>query len=208
MALAFVARHGETQWNLEGRYQGRLESELSPLGRRQAEALARALAGKPIRRVYTSPLARCAQTARPLAIALGVPLETDPLLLEIGHGSWEGRLRDEIAADEPELLRAWREAPQTVRFRGGESLEEVRERWRRFASKLPDEDVAVVTHDVLVRVAILEGSDRSLSRFWEPRVRNGAFARFSRESDAWYLIEECGDRHLAGILADESRQAL
>ncbi|HKE36237.1 MAG TPA: histidine phosphatase family protein, partial [Candidatus Baltobacteraceae bacterium] len=91
----YVARHGETDWNYEGRYQGQRESTLTELGRRQAEALAGALADSGARRILSSPLRRCVDTARPLAERLGISVETDDRLLEIAHGNWEGRLRAE-----------------------------------------------------------------------------------------------------------------
>ena len=115
----FVARHGETTWNLAGRYQGRLESPLSPLGVRQANALADAMAKREVARVISSPLGRCMETARPTARRQNAALETDPLLLEIAHGTWEGRLRDEIAASDPQRYRAWRSDPANVGFDGG-----------------------------------------------------------------------------------------
>jgi phosphoserine phosphatase len=206
--VIFLARHGETEWNREGRYQGRRESALTELGHAQARALAQALASHPIARVVSSPLSRCVETAQPLASALAVPVETDGRLIEIGHGDWEGRLRSEIAERDAETYRAWREHPERVRFRGGESLADVLERWRTFAASMPGGDnVAIVTHDVLVRVAILEATGRSLARLWEPRVVNGAYALFSVQHP-WRLIEECVDSHLGELRVDPAAQAL
>ncbi len=204
-----MARHGETDWNREGRYQGRLESALTELGERQAAALASALSREAIVRVIASPLARCVETARPLARVLGVDVETDPLLLEIAHGTWEGCLRADLERDDPERMRAWRETPDRVRFEGGESLADVLARWRRFAASVLDGgSVTVVTHDVLVRLAILEGSGRALRDLWAPRVQNGGYAQFTASAAGWSLADECADAHLEGMLADTSRQAL
>jgi phosphoserine phosphatase len=205
----YVARHGETDWNHEGRYQGQLESALTDLGRRQAEALGDALAESAAARVISSPLARCVDTARPIADRLGVAVETDARLLEIAHGAWEGRLRDDIERTDGERMRAWRDAPETVTFAGGESLADVDRRWRAFAASLAgEEDAIVVTHDVLVRLAILAATQRKPSELWEPRVRNGGYALFETSNAVWHLREECHDRHLGGLLADTSRQAL
>jgi len=210
MALAYVARHGETDWNRAGRYQGRLESTLTELGRRQALALAEALRGSGARRVIASPLSRCVETARPLAAALGVELETDERLLEIAHGTWEGRLRAEIEGNDPSTLYAWLHDPGNVRFEGGESLADVAARWNAFAAALGEthDDAVVVTHDVLVRVCILLASARPMARLWEPRVQNGAYARLAIAPLRWQLLDECVDAHLEGLLADTSRQAL
>lgn len=205
----YVARHGETDWNHEGRYQGQRESVLTDLGRRQAQALAAELARSGACRVVASPLQRCVETARPIADRLHAVFETDTRLLEIAHGTWEGRLRDEIERDDGERMRAWRDAPDTVTFAGGESLADVDRRWRAFADSLTGEnDVVVVTHDVLVRLAILAATGRRTSELWQPCVRNGGYAAFVKTSGAWSLLEECHDTHLDGLLADANRQAL
>ncbi|HEY1975631.1 MAG TPA: histidine phosphatase family protein [Candidatus Baltobacteraceae bacterium] len=205
----YVARHGETDWNFAGRYQGQRESTLTELGMQQARALAGDLSQSGARRVIASPLQRCVETARPLAESLECPIDTDARLLEIAHGTWEGRLREEIERADGERMRAWRTAPHTVTFAGGESLADVDRRWRAFAGSLPGEnDVVVVTHDVLVRLAILAATHRPPSQLWRPRVRNGGYALFEKTSGGWDLVEECHDSHLDGFLADTSRQAL
>ena len=207
--MVYVARHGETDWNRDGRYQGQLQSRLTETGREQARALANALGESPISRVISSPLARCVDTAAPLAARLGVEIEIDPRLIEISHGTWEGRLRDEIEREDPETMRAWRETPERVQFEGGESLDDVIQRWREFARTVGgNHRIAVVTHDVLVRLALLDAERRSLSQLWEPRVRNGAYARFSVEDDVWQVLDDCVDDHLGGLLVDTARQAL
>ena len=210
MPVVYVARHGETDWNRAGRYQGQRESALTELGRLQASALANALAQSGARRVISSPLARCVETAQPVADALGVAVETDERLLEIAHGTWEGRLREEIERDDPERMRAWMHDPASVRFQGGESLADVAARWQAFTQSLDgkNEDAVVVTHDVLVRIAVLLASGRQLSNLWEPRVQNGGYALLSRAGGRWDVANECRDEHLAGILADTTRQAL
>ena len=209
MAQVYVARHGETAWNREGRYQGQLESSLTATGLAQAQALARALAPLRVDRIVASPLARCMQSAIPLAAAHALQVQRDDRLLEIAHGDWEGRLRAEIERDDPQTLQAWRERPSSVQFRGGERLQEVRERWLAFADTIVGKStIIVVTHDVLVRLAILEARGASLDRLWEPRVINGGFSRYTVENGRWTLLEECADGHLGGLQVDVSQQAL
>lgn len=207
--ILYVARHGETDWNREGRYQGQRESHLTATGRAQADALADALAHASLEEIATSPLARCRDTAAPLAQRTGVALTVDDRLLEIAHGTWEGRLREEIERDDAATMRDWRERPDRVRFLGGESLADVRERWRAFAGALTGKNVvAVVTHDVLVRVALLDATNRPLSRLWEPRVVNGGYARLALDDGRWSVLDECVDAHLGGLLVDTASQAL
>jgi broad specificity phosphatase PhoE len=205
-----LARHGETDWNREGRYQGQRESQLTPIGEAQARALAQALGAQRFARVISSPLRRCTETALPAACACGVALETEPRLIEIAHGTWEGRLRSEIAENDPRTMREWREAPQRVHFAGGESLAGVRARLRAWLASLEGESgsAAAVTHDVLVRLAILEAQDRPLADLWRPRVVNGGYARFAFENGTLSLLDECVDEHLNGLLVDTAQQAL
>jgi broad specificity phosphatase PhoE len=215
--VIYLARHGETTWNLAGRYQGRLESALSGLGVRQGFALsdyffARLERGEPVpERIVSSPLLRCTATARFTATSLDVPLETDERLIEIAHGTWEGRYRDELAENDPLRYRAWREEPARVAFSGGETLADVAARWRAFGADvlLPEtRDVLVVTHDAVVRCALLAAEDRPLDDFWKVRVENAAFARLHGVAGRLRLIEECVVTHLAGVRADTEAQAL
>ena len=205
----YVARHGETTWNVAGRYQGRRESELSALGMRQAEALAAALEPAGIGRVVSSPMGRCTATARAVADRLYLPVETDDRLIEIAHGTWEGRLRDEIAANDPRRYRAWREDPAHVLFDGGESLAQVLDRWRDFAAAFrPGAPALVVTHDAVVRVALLAATGRELGAFWDARVENGAYAVFDAAASGWALVDECVTAHLGALRAPVEDQAL
>ena len=205
-----VARHGETTWNLAGRYQGRLESELSELGKRQAAALAEAIANEnpKIERIVSSPLLRCRTTAEFVAERIGVPLETDARLIEIGHGDWEGRLRDDIMREEPHNWYLWKNKPTQITFSQGDSMQKVAERWLEFSSEPVKAPTLVVTHDAVVRSAIVLAQNRSLDDMWTVRMENAAYARFDAAPIPWRLLEECVNGHLQGLRADVARQAL
>ena len=205
----YVARHGETTWNLAGRYQGRLESELSPLGERQALALADAMEAAGVRRVVSSPLRRCTATAQPTAERVGPHVETDDRVIEIAHGTWEGRYRDELAVNDPVRYRAWRDDPAHVQFEHGENIADVRARWRDFAASFaPDAPALVVTHDAVVRVALVHATSRGLADFWTTRVENGGYAVFDVDGGRWALVEECVAKHLGALRAPIEGQAL
>jgi broad specificity phosphatase PhoE len=207
----YVARHGETTWNLAGRYQGRRESALTALGVQQGFALADAFERiQPrIGRIVASPLLRCSATAKFVAERLNLALETDDRLLEIAHGTWEGRLRDEIAADDPERFRAWKERPGEVAFESGETLAQVQARWQNFAANFSDGAPAlVVTHDAVVRVAILAAQERDLCDLWSVQVENAGFAEFEVAGGRWTLVLESANGHLAGLRAATGGQAL
>ena len=101
----FLARHGETEWNRVGRWQGRTDIPLSDVGRAQALALAERLRGRAIAQIHTSDLSRAHETARVVAATLGIPaVGVDPRLRERGFGCFEGLTREECALHHPE---AW-----------------------------------------------------------------------------------------------------
>ena len=208
-----VARHGETTWNMAGRYQGRRESGLSALGVRQGMALADALDARDLRvgRIVSSPLLRCMATAQFSASRLDLPLETDPRIIEIGHGSWEGRYREEIRANDGERMRMWKEDPENVVFigEGGETLADVRARWLDFAAWLqPTVPTLVCSHDAVVRMAILCGADRPIADLWKVNVENAGYATFDVTGKIWTLVRESSSEHLAGLHAEIGGQAL
>ncbi|HVI58511.1 MAG TPA: histidine phosphatase family protein [Luteimonas sp.] len=167
-----LARHGETQWNAEGRYQGQEDIALSPVGEAQARALGGRLREVRIDRAIASPLSRARRTAE---LALGearVPmLSTDPGLMEIAHGSWEGLLAAEIRERDPDRLLAWRDAPHEVLMPGGESLQHVFDRaWpallRASAGLGADDTLLVVAHDAVNRVLLCHVLGIPFARLW------------------------------------------
>jgi len=172
-----LARHGETPWNAEGRYQGQIDIPLSPVGEGQARALGARLTDVRIDRAVASPLSRAKSTAE---FALGESrrdqLLTDPGLMEIAHGEWEGLLASEIRERDPERLRLWREAPDTVLMpgQGGESLQHVLDRaWPAFERSLAglgdDQTLLLVAHDAVNRVLLCRILGIPLSKLWSFR---------------------------------------
>ncbi|MEO6366251.1 MAG: histidine phosphatase family protein [Luteimonas sp.] len=167
-----LARHGETPWNAEGRYQGQEDIPLSPVGEAQAEALGRRLRETRIDRAIASPLSRARRTAE---LALGEDrsgmLTTDAGLMEIAHGTWEGLLASEIRERDGERLQMWRDAPHEVVMPQGESLQHVLDRaWPAFARAcdgLGDDDtLLVVAHDAVNRVILCRVLGIPLAKLW------------------------------------------
>ena len=207
----YIARHAETTWNLAGRYQGRRESALSARGMQQGQKLADAFASlePAVERIVTSPMHRTRTTAAFVAERLNVPMTTDDALIEIAHGTWEGRMRDEIATNDPERYRTWREDPAAVAFEQGESLTDVMARWRRFrASFAVTEPTLLVTHDAIVRIALLDVTERPLGDFWAMHVENAAYAVIEVAGERWTLVEDNVNAHLADLRASTESQAL
>jgi len=167
-----LARHGETPWNAEGRYQGQEDIPLSAVGEAQAEALGARLREVRIDRAVSSPLSRSFHTAQ---YALGpdraAMLSADDGLKEIAHGTWEGLLSSEIHVQDPDLLRAWRETPHEVLMPGGESLQHVFDRaWPALARAGEglglDDTLLVVAHDAVNRVILCHVLGIPFARLW------------------------------------------
>ncbi len=170
-----LARHGETAWNAEGRYQGQEDIPLSPVGEAQARSLGERLRDVQIDRAVASPLSRAVRTAE---LALGperaAMLTTDPGLMEIAHGEWEGLLASEIRERDPDRLRAWRESPHDVLMPQGESLQHVLDRaWpalaRAGAGLGANDTLLVVAHDAVNRVLLCRILGLPLQQLWSFR---------------------------------------
>jgi probable phosphoglycerate mutase len=140
-------RHGRTEWNAAGRFQGQLDPPLDEEGRNQAARTAPHLAAAGLSAedtvVVSSDLGRAAETAAPLVTLLGVPLLFDSRLREHGMGCWEGLTREEVAEQYPGQYADWL-AGRPVRGRGGEGAGEVAERALAALVDLPPAEVAVV----------------------------------------------------------------
>jgi len=210
MRLVLV-RHGESTWNLEGRFQGQLDPPLSKLGVRQAAAVARRLAraDRPAT-VVSSPLIRARRTAEIIASACELPLETDDRLREISHGQWEGLLSAEVAQRWPAMLAQWRDEPERIHFPHGESLADVDVRLHSFLvdSKGRPSPLLVCTHDVIVRLAVLWAQGAPLKRFWDAATDNASITEIVIEGERRALVRRNDAAHLEGLRSDLARQAL
>jgi probable phosphoglycerate mutase len=145
-----LIRHGESEWNARGLWQGHADPPLSPDGWSQAEALVNALAGEAIDRIEASDLRRARQTAEPLAAARGLAIRTDPLYRELDLGEWSGLTREQILARGDDVFELFVSRSPDAAAPGGESRRQLWDRARSAVASLcercPGERVAVVTH--------------------------------------------------------------
>lgn len=128
MTEVILCRHGQTDWNREGRWQGRTDVPLNERGREQARELAETLRDQPVAAIYSSTLERAYETALEIARVHRLHVQRDPRLDEIDQGAWEGMRRDEIVVTHPRELKSWTSFPIDLRLPGGETLAEVRAR--------------------------------------------------------------------------------
>lgn len=154
--MIYLVRHGETEFNRERRLQGHVDSPLTELGRRQAEAvgaqLASLIGAEPGWRILASPLGRTRRTAEIIAARIGVAeIEIEPRLIELSWGEWDGRLRAELAAACPAFGRSnWAFHAPT-----GESYAAMCRRLSDWLAELPPERqrrIIAVSHGVTGRV--------------------------------------------------------
>jgi 2,3-bisphosphoglycerate-dependent phosphoglycerate mutase len=159
-----LARHGETDWNREVRWQGHLDPPLNAVGREQARALAEALADEPIAAVYSSDLRRALETAEIVAGRLKLAVHADASLRELDVGAWAGHTLAELRGRYPESVARWEQSGEPG-WEGGESHADMAARVvgtiRAIAAAHADEDVLVVSHGGPVRAvkALAAGLD-------------------------------------------------
>jgi glucosyl-3-phosphoglycerate phosphatase len=186
-------RHGRTEWNAAGRFQGQLDPPLDATGQKGAAAAAARLVAVGLRPdgavVVSSDLDRTVQTATALTDLLGVPLRRDARLREHGMGCWEGLTRAEVAERYPEQYADWT-AGRPVRGRGGEDPAAVAERALAALVDLPEASVAVVvTHGgtagrLLERLLGLGSEHR---RAFGP-LDNCAWSELAEQGGRWRLL--------------------
>lgn len=182
MTVLYVVRHPQTTWNVEQRYQGRLEAPLSAEGKSQSRLLASRFKRGQLDAVYSSPLRRALTVAHDLAQAAAVPLRIDQRLTEIAMGPWEGLILSEIIRGYPDLYQAWYTEPENVRFPEGESLSDVRDRAlsavRDIHAGHPDDSIAVVSHSAVIRVLAAASLSLDLRHIHSLHVHNCGITTF------------------------------
>lgn len=158
MTRLCLIRHGQTDWNLEGRYQGQSDVPLNQNGLVQAESLIENLDGRTFAAIYSSDLTRARQTAEPIAKRLGIQVRLEPRLREINQGEWEGVLVEDIKARYAEIWSQRTVDPASVRPPGGETVGEVAERVHAALDDIarlhPGGIVLVVSHGLSIATAI------------------------------------------------------
>lgn len=153
-----LVRHGQTDWNLEGRYHGQSDVPLNENGRNQAVVLAQQLQGQSFIAIYTSDLQRAMETARIIASAIHLPVRLEPRLREINQGEWEGQLVEAIRARYTELWQRRALDPTNLRPPGGETVGEVAKRVYNALNDItrlhPTGSVLIVSHGLALATVI------------------------------------------------------
>jgi len=181
----YLVRHGETDWNRERRLQGVLDVPLNESGTTQAHRLADYFSTLSIAGVISSPLKRALATATILKEGCGCPLQVEPRLREVDHGSWSGLTLSTIAPRFPGLVCDDRLRPEAFGVSGGEELHEVYDRVSAVLSDLVStcegRSMVVVSHGVTLALMWCAASGADISQFndYVPSNAGGVCLTFS-----------------------------
>jgi broad specificity phosphatase PhoE len=184
MVKVMLVRHGETDWNREEVFRGRIDVELNDNGREQARALAEAARIFHIDAVYSSPLSRSLETARIIAEAHNrqgclshcLDVKIAHGFIDFHYGDWQGLKHQEVKEKFPDLYMKWHNSPHMVQIPGGESLDNVRQRslkeLENIAAEHESQTVMIVSHRVVNKVLLCAIMGLDNSRFWRIRQSN------------------------------------
>jgi broad specificity phosphatase PhoE len=208
MTELILARHGETEWNVEEVFRGRIDVELNQNGIKQAELLAEYLSELKIEAVYSSPLKRALKTAEAVARRHRLRVETNPGLNDCDFGQWQGLSLREVKDKYKKLYRQWAESPQLVKIPGGESLEGVRERALKVVNGVIAKHsgaVVLVAHRVVNKVLICALLGLDNSHFWNIRQDVGGTTVFNYEKGRFVLTRHNDTSYLRPLKRGELR---
>ena len=198
----YIARHGETTWNEEGRIQGRSDPELSLKGYGQSLALLKQLKDRPLSAIYASTLQRSIHTAKPIADHIGLPIQEEPELDEIAFGILEGK---NLYHFDQELKMEWNRFKDNrfaYRIPGAENYADVANRIRPFEERLlrdhEGQEVLIVGHRVVNRLLI-----GMLMEFPLDRI-----LKIEQTNDCLYLVQRNGEAKIFHYIDGEIKEGL
>lgn len=190
MTSLLLIRHGQTAWNREEIFRGRIDVPLDETGWKQAQLLGERLREWPLRAVYSSPLSRARETAEAVAAPHGLPVQIAAELTDLDFGEWQGKPHEQVQREYPDLYLQWQQAPHRVKMPGGESLAQVRARALSAVERLAaqgDGLLAVVSHRVVLKVLFCALLGLDNAHFWRVRLDTGGMSMFSLAEPGWVL---------------------
>lgn len=208
MALerVLLIRHGQTDWNVTGRWQGTIPVGLNAEGREQARSLAAHLRGRPIRTVMSSDLPRAFDTAAALAAVVGVEAQADERLREFAMGVFQGNTRVEIETNLAAEWAGFRADYWDYQIPQGESRRDLQNRvyaaWLDLVAQAPGPEAALVSHGGSIRVLLMRlfpGDER----VQHTHIDNTSVTMLEKDGTGWQLLELNAVDHLGPPLDDE-----
>ncbi len=212
-----LVRHGETNWNREGRFQGQIDIPLNENGKKQALSAGKALKNVIFQKAFSSSMSRPIETAKLiLRDHPSIKIQQREELIEIGHGLWEGKLEEEIIAEWGDLLNQWQTTPEMVQMPNGETINDVSKRalkcWKDICNNLCQNETAlVVAHDAVNKTIICHLLGLSTADIWKVKQGNGGITVIDiiQEKDHPDIVICLNyTSHLGGILDNTAQGAL
>ncbi|MFC1862258.1 histidine phosphatase family protein [Chloroflexota bacterium] len=202
MTEIILARHGETKWNVQEVFRGRIDVELNETGVKQAGLLAGYLSKLKIDAVYSSPLKRALKTAEVIASYHKLDVEIAPGLIDLDFGEWQGLSHQEVKDRYKEFYRAWINHPDKVKIPAGESLDDVRGRAIGVVNEVTakyEGTVVLVSHRVVNKVLICALLGLDNSHFWKIRQDTCGITTFTCEKERFILKEHNNTSYLQAL---------
>lgn len=203
MVILYITRHGQTEWNLEKRMQGWLDSPLTIEGKEAAVALGERLAQVPFKACFASPSGRTVETAQLICKNRSLPLLLADELKEIHAGDWQGLTADAIEKQFPRAYHAYYHDTENFQSQGGENFHQVLERALCAIKTMQDtyaEDDAIllVTHAVVKKLIICHFKNLPVQRVWDPPFIHGtSLTKIHLKKNGEATLELIGDtQHL------------
>lgn len=202
MLRLYLVRHGETVWNTERRYQGMTDIELSQDGYKQAACLAERFKSIEIDKIYSSPLKRAMETAKPIADEKGLEIIPEDSFREIYFGEWEGKTVQELTQTYGETYLRFIREPHNYGFPGEENVDNVIKRLKVGIDKIMENDdgnVLVVSHGGIIRLIIMYIMGLDNSWFTKMWINNTAISIIEIKKDRRLMLTVNDSAHLANI---------
>ena len=208
--IIFLIRHGETAWNNEGIFRGQSDIPLNERGLQQAKATSDYLQSVDFAAVYCSPLSRAMQTADAICMGRDIKPIPVPAFVDISFGPWEGKSFSELETLYPEAIKTWRETPEKHMLPGAETLSEAMSRSFKKMESLArvnkGQNIAIVSHRVILKLLILASLSLNSNRFWHIRQNTCCINMLEFEGDKGFVVVKINETcHLKTVI-ESSRQ--
>ena len=204
----YLIRHGQTDWNLEGKIQGRYDVSLNETGSKQAELLAMGMDKRPVVQIFSSRQKRALETAQAVGRRQHVDVTVIDGLEEVEFGEWEGKTWDEISREYPEEFKVWCTEPAEIVPPGGESRPQI---YRRIGNALKEilrrsrGDIAIVSHGAALAYMVSIMLEKELGDHDEIIVKNASIStvEYDRETGKFHMAEANDVSHLKALSQEQ-----
>jgi len=191
-----LIRHGQTEWNKEKIFRGRIDVPLDNVGIRQVNAIAkRILSSFEINTIYSSPLIRALMTAQAIAKPLNLNIKIDDRLIDFNFGEWQGLSLEKVKEKYSLLYHKWTTEPHLTEIPGGENLNSVRTRITKLLNEIIEKeqgDIAIVSHRIVNKVIICTTLSLDNSYFWKIK-QDVAAINVIEYNDGIFIISSLND---------------